>query len=291
MIDGFLIINKKAGMTSAKVVNRLKWLLRTKNVEFDKVGHTGTLDPDGEGVLPIALGRATRLFDYISEKTKVYYTEFVFGKETDTLDASGAVTKESDNIPTEESIIAVLNSLTGVIDQIPPMYSAKSVNGMRAYDLARAGIDVELKPRRVTIESIEYLGRRDEAFAFRITCGGGTYIRSIARDMACTLGTYAYMRYIRREQSGAFTIDHALTLDELELCDIQSAVIPMDELICSFPKIDVSGETARLVLNGVPLKILGMPNEDFALYANGSLAGVAHKGADGGIILKTRLLR
>lgn len=291
MIDGFLILNKKAGMTSASAINRLKRILRTQHVDFDKIGHTGTLDPDGEGVLPIAIGRATRLFNYISEKTKVYYTEFVFGKETDTLDGSGTVTKTSGIIPSSSDILAVLDSLKGEIDQIPPMYSAKSVNGQRAYDLARAGINVELKPRRVTINSIELLGKNGEAFAFRITCGGGTYIRSIARDMATSLGTFGYMQYIRREQSGAFSIENAYTLEEIEAYGIQNKVIPMETVLSAYPRLDIYGETARLVLNGVPLKIKNMPTGDFTVYADGILSGIGSKNDNGEIHIHTRLAR
>lgn len=291
MIDGFLILNKQAGMTSASAINKLKRILRSQNVAFDKIGHTGTLDPDGEGVLPVAIGRATRLFNYISEKTKVYYTEFVFGKETDTLDGSGAVTKTSDIIPNIDAILSVLSSLTGEIDQIPPMYSAKSINGQRAYDLARAGINVELKPRRVTINSIEFIEKKGDAFAFRITCGGGTYIRSIARDMATALGTYGYMQYIRRERSGIFDIKDAYTLEEIEADGIRDQIISMETVLSAYPRLDITGETARLVLNGVPLKIANMPTGDFTIYANGILSGIGSKNADGEIHIHTRLSR
>lgn len=291
MIDGFLILNKKAGMTSASAINRLKWILRSQNVDFDKIGHTGTLDPDGEGVLPVAIGRATRLFDYISEKTKVYYTEFVFGKETDTLDGSGVVTKTSDIVPDISAILSVLGSLIGEIDQIPPMFSAKSINGQRAYDLARAGINVELKPRRVTIDSIEFIESKGDAFAFRITCGGGTYIRSIARDMATALGTYGYMQYIRRERSGIFDINDAYTLEEIEADGINGKIISMETVLSSYPRLDITGETARLVLNGVPLKIANMPTGDFTIYANGILSGIGSKNINGEIHIRTRLSR
>ena len=126
-------------MTSSRVVGKVKGILRANGISGVKVGHTGTLDPDGEGVLPVAVGRATRLFDILSEKTKVYYTEFVFGKTTDTLDASGVVTALSEVVPEKNDILAVIPALIGDIDQIPPAYSAKSVDGRRAYDLAREG--------------------------------------------------------------------------------------------------------------------------------------------------------
>ncbi len=292
MIDGFLVINKEAGMTSARVLNRLKGILRAHGVEFDKIGHTGTLDPDGEGVLPVALGRATRLFDYITEKTKVYYTEFVFGAETDTLDGSGTVIKQSGIVPSESDILRIIPDMLGETDQIPPIYSAKSINGKRAYDLARDGKEVCLQPKRVRIDKIDYLGRRDEAFAFRITCGSGTYIRSIARDMAHALNTYGYMRYICREQSGKFTLDKAYKLSDIDTSDcIADKIIPMDDVLSDFPKLKICGETARLVLNGVPLRVSGAPDGYFTVYANGELAGIGTKDADGGVIVKSRLLR
>ena len=128
MLNGFINVNKEKGMSSAFVVTKLKRILRSRGIAFDKIGHTGTLDPDGEGVLPIALGKATRLFDYTLDKKKVYYTEFVFGKETDTLDESGVVIKECDKVVEISDILSVIPTLKGEIDQIPPLYSAKSVD-------------------------------------------------------------------------------------------------------------------------------------------------------------------
>ncbi|MBO7155915.1 MAG: tRNA pseudouridine(55) synthase TruB [Clostridia bacterium] len=289
MLNGFLNVYKVKGMTSAVVVARVKRILRQKGVEFDKIGHMGTLDPDGEGILPIALGRATRLFDYTLDKKKVYYTEFVFGKETDTLDESGRVLLENGIIPTEEQIKAIIPSLCGEIDQIPPLYSAKSVDGRRAYDLAREGKTFELKPRRVVIDRIEYVGEKDGAFAFRITCGGGTYIRSIARDMAYALGTVGYMRYIRREVSGKFDLSTAKTLEELESSNVLDCLIGVEDVLVDFPQYIVPNGAERLVLNGVKMKLGGMPQGNFKVYVDGMLVGIAEKDSEGRIIIKTRL--
>jgi len=289
MLNGFINVNKEKGMSSAFVVTKLKRILRTRGIPFDKIGHTGTLDPDGEGVLPIALGKATRLFDYTLDKQKVYYTEFVFGKETDTLDESGVVVKEDRKLVSEEEIKAVLPTLIGEIDQIPPLYSAKSVDGRRAYDLAREGKTFELKPKRVTVYNIEYLGKKKDAFAFRVTCSGGTYIRSIARDMAYAMGTLGYMRYIKREQSGIFGIDKAYTLSELESIDIAENLVKMEEILVNLPRFDAPKGAEKLLDNGVRM-LLKTPDGVFKLYINNELTWLAERNADDGRIdFKTRL--
>ena len=289
MLNGFINVNKEKGMSSAFVVTKLKRILRSRGIAFDKIGHTGTLDPDGEGVLPIALGKATRLFDYTLDKKKVYYTEFVFGKEMDTLDESGVVIKECDKVVEISDILSVIPTLKGEIDQIPPLYSAKSVDGRRAYDLAREGQEFTLKPKRITIYEIEYLGVNNGAYAFRITCSGGTYIRSIARDMAYAMGTLGYMRYIRREASGPFNIERAYTLKELESIDIEQNLIKMEEILVDMPRFDAPKGAERLLDNGVRM-LLKVPDGSFRLYINGELTWIAEKNKlDGRIDFKARL--
>ena len=289
MLNGFINVNKEKGMSSAFVVTKLKRILRTRGIPFDKIGHTGTLDPDGEGVLPIALGKATRLFEYTLDKKKVYYTEFVFSKETDTLDESGVVVKECEKGATEEEIRSVIPSLIGEIDQIPPLYSAKSVDGRRAYDLAREGIEFTLKPKRVTIYDVEYLGKKEDAFAFLITCSGGTYIRSIARDMAYAMGTLGYMRYIRRVASGIFNIDKAYTLKELESIDIKENLVKLEDVLVDFPRFDAPKGAERLLDNGVRMS-LKVPDGTFKMYINDELTWLAERNQeDGRIDFKARL--
>ena len=213
-MKGFVNINKPLGMTSSDVVVKVRGILRRASGEKQKVGHLGTLDPQGSGVLPIAVGTATRLFDFMQEKTKVYQATFVFGKETDTLDGVGKVVETSDILPTKEQISDFVSSYCGEIDQIPPQYSAKSVDGKRAYDLAREGKTVDLTPKRVNIiyvKLIEAVNRvahlangnyalSENEYAFEIACSSGTYIRSIARDVAHALGTVGYMSSINRIQ-------------------------------------------------------------------------------------------
>lgn len=210
-MNGFVNVLKPVGATASDVVVCVKHVLGER-----KVGHLGTLDPGASGVLPVAVGQATRLFDFLTNKVKRYRAFFTFGTTTDTLDSYGVITQKSDVLPTDDQIRAVLSGFVGEFDQIPPIYSAKSVDGVRAYKLARSGVDVELKPRKICIYDIRFVERKSyNTVVVDITCGGGTYIRSIARDLADSLGTVAYMSGLIRLQSGCFDIEHAYTLDEI----------------------------------------------------------------------------
>lgn len=290
MISGFINVNKQAGVTSGRVVNRIKGIMRAQGLEITKIGHLGTLDPDGEGVLPIAIGRATRLFDLLTNKTKVYYTIFRFGETSDTLDASGTITETNEKLPTKEEILAIIPSLTGEIAQIPPSYSAKVINGERAYKLARKGETPDLKAKLIKIESIELIEQlNDREYAFRVTCGGGTYIRSIARDMASALGTVGLMSYIKREQSGAFDLTTAYTLDELQN-DLASKILPLDYVLSTYPEFTPPYYKNKLVLDGVHTEIKNMPDCDFKLIIDGKLVGIAEKLPDNTVNIKIRLL-
>ena len=188
-MNGFINVIKPVGATASDVVVKLKFLLQEK-----KIGHLGTLDPGASGVLPIAVGQATRLFDFLTDKVKYYRAFFTFGKTTDTLDAYGVLTESSDVIPDENAIKGVLTGFVGEFDQIPPVYSAKSVGGVRSYKLARSGAEVELKPKRVSIYEIRLISQKsDDTFVVDIKCSAGTYIRSLARDIAQACGTVGYM--------------------------------------------------------------------------------------------------
>ena len=169
---GIIPVNKPKGWTSFDVVNKLKYKLKPL-----KVGHLGTLDPMATGVLLVTVGKATKLFDLMQEKKKTYVATFEFGYETDTLDATGDVQEKSEKIPSLDEIMNVLPKFVGEIDQIPPKYSAKSVNGVRAYDLARQNIDFELKPKKVKIYNIKFLSFESGLLKLEIECGAGTYIR------------------------------------------------------------------------------------------------------------------
>ncbi|GHV00194.1 hypothetical protein FACS1894211_07000 [Clostridia bacterium] len=213
MIIGFFNVYKEKGMTSAAAVGKLKRILRQKGL-----GHMGTLDPMAEGVLPIAAGRpATKMFDLLRAKKKEYAAEFTFGILTDTLDTTGKITAEGGHVPSEAEIRAVLPRFLGRISQLPPDYSAKSVGGVRAYDLARRGAETNLKPVEIKIYEYELTGNKGGGvFGFRILCGGGTYIRALARDLGTALGTHCVMSALTRTKSGCFTVEDARTLKEIE---------------------------------------------------------------------------
>lgn len=300
-MKGFVNINKPLGMTSSDVVVKVRGILRRASGEKQKVGHLGTLDPQGSGVLPIAVGTATRLFDFMQEKTKVYQATFVFGKETDTLDGVGKVVETSDILPTKDQIEAFVATYHGKINQIPPQYSAKSVDGKRAYDLAREGKKVNLTPKRVNIiyvklieavNGIAHLANGNYAlseneYAFEIACSSGTYIRSIARDVAHALGTVGYMSSINRIRSGNFCLDDAVTLEEFEK-DPLRYLKNISDVLCDCDCFDLDEQFAKKVLNGVKLPLDDMPTGDFLVKYQGEIIAIGEN-QDGLLRLKTRL--
>lgn len=223
---GFVNVDKPSGMTSSAVVNRVKWLTGLP------CGHMGTLDPLASGVLPVGVGNATRLFEYFLNKQKEYVAEFTFGVTSDTLDSTGELIPGG-AVPAAEEIASVLPRFVGKLSQIPPRYSAKNINGRRGYDLARAGVDFELPPKEVTVYSFELLGAAEKAdtFRFKIRCGGGTYIRSLARDVAEALGTKAVMSALRRTQSGCFEIGNAIAFEALNEDTIARAILPTERVL------------------------------------------------------------
>ena len=252
----------------------------------------GTLDPLASGVLPVGLGNATRLFDYFLEKDKEYIAEFTFGVTSDTLDSTGTLAYDGD-VPSEREITGVLSSLTGEVMQIPPKYSAKNINGLRGYDLARAGVEFELPPKKVRIDCIELIGKVEEkgnTFAFKIRCGGGTYIRSIARDMGTALGTKAIMSALRRTQSGYFQIENALPFSLLEqdisAKELEKYIIPTERVL-AYPSITLAGKTAERVLHGLAVET---DEKDglYKLYIEDTFYGIAQV-TDGKVKAKTKL--
>ncbi len=252
MINGFVIINKKKGISSAKIVAIVKHLLyaRDKNV---KLGHMGTLDPDGEGVLPIAIGNATKLFSYLSDKKKTYYTEFQFGILTDTLDISGQVIKNDGKIPTLYELNQIIPKFIGKYNQIPPLYSAKCYKGKRGYDLAREGANVSLEGKDIEIYEINDVQEKGNGlFSMVVTCSGGTYIRSLARDIGEALGTFGTMTYINRLKSGCFEIEDSVSLKELEASPnlIFSKILPMDLALKGLPEVKITRDREIALLRG-----------------------------------------
>lgn len=263
-MTGFINVYKREGETSAFAVNRVKRLTGTP------CGHMGTLDPLACGVLPVGVGKATRLFDYFLAKKKVYAARFRFGCTTETLDREGTPVP-CGRVPDEEEIRAVLGQFVGEIDQIPPKYSAKNVNGRRGYELARAGEEFSLPPKRVRIDRVSLTGRTaPDEFSFEIECGGGTYIRSLARDIAAACGTFAYMSYLKRERSGVFTVETAVPLEKLDEKNIGEYLIRTENVL-PFP---VLKDVDPRVFHGVACAC-GLPDGQYKLYEGEAFYGIA----------------
>ncbi len=212
-VDGWLIIDKPLGITSSKVVGNVKFLTKAQ-----KVGHGGTLDPLASGILPIGLGEATKTMPFIVDASKEYEFTVEWGSATDSDDKEGAIIHSGGHMPTEEEVQSVLGKFTGSIQQVPPAYSAIKVDGKRAYKLARDGEVVELQPRTVEIQSLTLVSHDVEsnASSFHVECGKGTYVRSLGRDIALKLGTWAHITVLRRTRVGPFGLDRAISLEKLE---------------------------------------------------------------------------
>lgn len=256
-LNGIVNVNKPLGITSHDVVYRLRKILNIK-----KIGHTGTLDPDASGVLPICIGRATKTADMLTASDKQYIAEVTTGAATDTLDASGTVTETSDITVTEEEIKNVLGEFIGDIKQIPPMYSAIKVDGKRLYTLARDGVEIEREPRDVHIEKIELLKFMPEnnRFVIKVDCSKGTYIRSLCDDIGRRLGCLAHMSALERTRSGRFGIEDSYTIEEIaEMTENgdYSFLTPIDEVFGEFPKLIISNRKARIMCNGTRISTQG----------------------------------
>ena len=268
MTSGFINLNKPSGISSAAAVSKIKRLTGLA------CGHMGTLDPLASGVLPVAFGNASRLFNYLLDKEKVYRAVFRFGTDTDTLDSTGEVLQSGLPVPSESEINNVLQNFVGEIEQIPPAYSAKSIGGVRAYRLARQGKEVELAPKKVAVHSVELLARLNETdYEFRISCGGGTYIRSLARDIAAACGTCAIMTSLIREKSGAFELSASVALEELtqeNWCGF--AVAP--DAVFAMPVCNICGSDAAKLRNGLKLAT-DLADGEYKLYFDGAFYGIA----------------
>ena len=246
---GLLNLDKPAGVTSRDVVNRVQRLVRP-----EKVGHAGTLDPLATGVLVVGLGQATRLVEYIQRLPKTYRGTFLLGRISDTEDIEGQVRELANPpVPTCEQLQSALPRLVGTIQQSPPAYSALRVAGQRAYDLARKGVAVELAPRPVEILSLELLSYDYPELTLLVRCGGGTYIRTLGRDIARSLGTDAVMSNLRREAIGSFSVTTALPADAITSDAIESNVQPPILAVGDMPQIVVSGDEARRLAQGQPI--------------------------------------
>lgn len=286
---GFVSINKPSGMTSSDVVVKVRGILRAATGEKKiKVGHLGTLDPNGAGVLPIAVGSATKLFEYTTKKVKKYRAGICFGKTTDTLDSYGEVTETSDFVPSKEQVEAVLKNLIGDVMQVPPSYSSLSVGGVKAYKLARKGESAQLKARPVKIFDIKLVSEIQPGhYVLDIVCEGGTYVRSIVRDIAAELNTVAYMSFIIRTKSGEFLLENSINLRDFAQNPL-NYVMPIETVTDSFLRFDVPKDVEKQVLCGMKLKLGSPENAPFSVYVGGELLGIGQT-EDGFTVIKTRL--
>ena len=259
MVNGIINIYKEAGFTSHDVVAKLRGIVKQK-----KIGHTGTLDPDATGVLPVCLGNATKLCDMLTDKSKEYEACMLLGVTTDTQDMSGKVLENKQVSCTQEEAREAVLSFIGEYDQIPPMYSAIKVNGKKLYELARNGIEIERKPRRVEISHIEILECSLPEIHFRVSCSKGTYIRALCADIGDKLGCGAAMKSLIRTRVGTFVIEEAWKLSEVEKMVAEGKllehVIAPDRVFMEYPKVKVKSVFEKALANG---NILGLNQVTF----------------------------
>ena len=253
MISGILNVNKEVGISSNKCVGLVKKALNTK-----KVGHTGTLDLEADGVLPIVIGKATRVSDFLMDEKKEYITEAIFGSRTDTLDWSGQVVEESNKIFTKDELISEMENFTGQIIQIPPMYSAIKINGTKMYDLARKGIEVERKTRKVTIYDFKLIDFDFPKATFKIKCSKGTYIRTLIDDLGEALGSFAYVNKLTRSKVGDFVIEEAISsadLLEMDKDQILKRIKPVDYALKDYKEIRLDKTYFKQATNGMTMRV------------------------------------
>ncbi|WP_416832262.1 MAG: tRNA pseudouridine(55) synthase TruB [Erythrobacter sp.] len=269
--NGWIILDKPRGLGSTQAVGAVKRVLREGGYAKTKVGHGGTLDPLAEGVLPIALGEATKLAGRMLDASKIYEFTIAFGVETDTLDTEGETVGTSDVRPSLPQIEAILPEFSGTIEQVPPAYSALKVDGKRAYDLARAGEVVELEMRAVTIHSLTIADgphARDE-ITLMAHVSKGTYIRSLARDIAHALGTCGHVTYLRRTKAGPFAEAQAISLDKLnEIANgaqLSDLLLPLEAGLDDIPALSLSQTDAQAVRQGRVLS--GLPQSSGLYFA------------------------
>ena len=280
-MDGLIIINKPKGFTSHDVVNVVR-----KKLNIKKVGHTGTLDPNATGVLPVLIGIGTKISKYLIEHDKTYVATLKLGEKTDTADSEGIVIEDDNNLNefSELEIENVLNTFIGKQEQIPPMYSSIKVSGKKLYEYAREGKEIEIKPRQVEIYRIELLDYRSKynEIVFKVECSKGTYIRTLCEDIAKTLGTIGYMKELERIKVDQFDISDSINLDDLENVNVMNKIISIEEVFKDKQKIDLDNRKRELFLNGVQLTFEKEDNV-YKVYNKDKFIGIG--------IIKNKLLK
>lgn len=272
-VHGWVVIDKPEGPTSARVVARVKRLMGAR-----KAGHAGTLDPFATGVLPVALGEATKTMAHVVDGRKMYRFSVVWGQSRATDDRTGEVTDESAARPTDLAIAAALPHFVGRIEQTPPVYSALKVGGERAYALARAGRPPELAPRTVEIHSIERVASTAAGAMFEVACGKGTYVRALARDLAHRLGSLAYVSELRRTRVGPFTAAQAISLDNLEALGhsraLAKALLPVEAALSGMPALELTQVQAERLSRGITVELSSIPQGTVCAMAAGRLVAL-----------------
>lgn len=260
-ISGWLVVDKPAGVTSTTVVNKVRWALDAK-----KAGHAGTLDPAATGVLAVALGEATKTVPYITDALKCYRFAVRLGAATNTDDAEGTVIATSDARPSDAEITAALPAFVGDIQQVPPQFSAVKVEGERAYDLARAGEEMDLSARPLFVESLVMLARPDaDTVELELVCGKGGYVRSIARDLGQALGCLGHVLWLRRVWSGPFEAEDGLSLEDIDRLartpELDAKVLPLEVGLADLPELRATAEGAVRLKNGNPGMVIAADTE------------------------------
>ena len=255
-VTGWIIIDKPPGITSTGVVNKIKWAFNAK-----KVGHSGTLDPDATGVLPIALGEATKTIPYIMDEIKSYQFCIKFGEATDTDDETGEIIQKSSKRPDDDEIHAKLDKYIGLIEQIPPNFSAIKIKGKRAYELARQGSELKLKPRSLFVEDLRFVERVDNDHALlHLICGKGGYVRSIARDLGKDLKCFAHVKWLRRTSAGPFDIESCITIDKIQELQKSSQFLkllkPLELGLQNLPFVKCSAKEIGEIANGGSVEVI-----------------------------------
>ena len=271
-MDGVLIINKPKGFTSHDVVNILRKALNTK-----KIGHTGTLDPNATGVLPILIGKATKISKYLIEHNKTYIATISLGEKTDTGDGQGNIIEKDLNFQNIscKQIGDVLKTFIGKQKQIPPIYSAIKINGKKAYEYARQGQTIELEPRDIEIYSIDLIKIENNEITFEVSCSKGTYIRTLCEDIAKKLGTIGYMKELTRTSVNEFKLENAVTIDEVKENSliVNEKVINIETIFKDKPELELNDRKKELFLNGVRLTF-EKPNDIYRIYNNNEFIGL-----------------
>lgn len=251
-MDGIIVINKEKDYTSHDVVAKLK-----KKLNISKVGHTGTLDPNATGVLPILIGKGTKFSKYLINHDKTYKAQIELGKKTDTADVEGNVIEEKtvDIEYIKQNLVQVLESFIGKQEQVPPMYSAIKKNGKKLYEYARKGEKIEVEPRKIDIYKIELVEYKEKNIEFIVSCSKGTYIRSLCEDIAEKLNTVGYMKNLERLQVGEFNIEQSVLIDDVNTENIEKYLYTLEDILKDTPNLNLNSKKLNLFLNGVQLTV------------------------------------